>query len=184
MAITQTLAGMSLRAKAAIGVGIAAVAVTGAGAAGALPGPAQHVVASTVSSVTPLQFPDHANRHADLGKTTSSDATGTSDGQPGKDGQSIASTAPDNGVNTARNMPAGDHAPASVPADPSSDTSGDESQDSISPSSHNSNAPDTPGSQNSNAPDDPGSQSSNGIDTASATPAAAHLPTQVPPPHP
>jgi hypothetical protein len=62
-------------AKAALGIGIAAASVAGAGAAGALPGPVQHAMASAVSAVSPCEFPDQANTHADKGATTASDAT-------------------------------------------------------------------------------------------------------------
>jgi hypothetical protein len=145
-------------------------------------------VADTLNSVTPFHFPEGAKSHAEFGKTTSSDATGTSDGEPGVDGQSIASTAPDNGLNTARSTPAGDHVPTSVPVSSQSSGSSGEppenSTDTNDPGSPSSKAPDDRGQQSSNAPDNPGQQSSNGTNTASTTPAGSHVPTQVPPPHP
>jgi hypothetical protein len=195
LAVAQLLSGLSVGAKAALGVGVAAAAVTGAGAAGALPGPAQHVVAAAVNRVTPFEFPDdadnadnanthadNANTHADnadtqadFGQTVSSDATGTSDGQPGVDGLSIATTAAENGLSVARETPAGDHVPASVPPDAISSNGGTDQEPINTDESTEAN------SNSSNPPADPGSQSSNGIETASSTPAGDHVPTEVPP---
>ena len=58
MKIQGFLAGLGVAGKVALGASLAAAATTGAGAAGVLPGPVQHVVASTVSAVTPFEFPD------------------------------------------------------------------------------------------------------------------------------
>jgi hypothetical protein len=178
-AIAQTLTGLGFRAKAAIGLGVAVVAVTGAGAAGALPGPAQHVFAVAVCEVTPFHLPHHAHSHAGSGKTASSDATGTRDGQRAVDGPPIASTAADDGLNVAPNTLAVDPVQVSVPegAHNSGNAGGDsansnaphtnpESQSpnvpQTNPESQSSNAPQqTPGSPSSNAPGDPGSQRSN-----------------------
>ncbi|HVT76272.1 MAG TPA: hypothetical protein VHD87_04515 [Acidimicrobiales bacterium] len=52
------VAGLGLAAKVMLGAGVAAAATTGAGAAGVLPGPAQHVFAATVDSVTPFTVHD------------------------------------------------------------------------------------------------------------------------------
>jgi hypothetical protein len=55
------LGGMGVAGKIALGVGVAAAATTGAGAAGILPGPVQHAVASAVGAVTPFELPDPGN---------------------------------------------------------------------------------------------------------------------------
>jgi hypothetical protein len=180
LAAAQLLTGLSLGAKAALGIGVAAAAVTGAGAAGALPDAAQHAVASTLSTVTPFEFPDNAdtpdnaNTHADFGQTTSSDATGQSDGRHGVDGQSIASNAAENGLSVASDTPAGDHVPSSLPPEAPRSHGAEAGE------SGESNASTEVNSQSSNAPEDPGSQSSNGIDTAASTPAGDHVPPQLP----
>ena len=67
--LAAKLAGLGLAAKAALGLGIATTAVTGAGAAGVLPDPAQHAVASVVNAVSPLQLPD-PELSVDLDATT------------------------------------------------------------------------------------------------------------------
>jgi hypothetical protein len=121
MALAQRVSGLNIMAKAALGIGIAVAGVAGAGAAGALPDAAQHAVASTVSAVTPFEFPDSTDSHADFGKTTSSDATGASDDQKGVEGQSISSSAAQNGLTTASGTPASDHLPTSIPAGPPAD---------------------------------------------------------------
>lgn len=180
-AAAQFLAGLSIGAKVALGAGIAAASVTAAGAAGVLPEGLQHTVASTVSAVTPFEFPDQANTHADHGKTTSSDATGASDGQPGVDPHSVSSGAADNGLTTASQTPAGDHVPTSVPAGPPADPGAQSSNSSNADSAH----PDTTNSDRSNSehgtpPPDPGAPVSPANDTASATPGGAHLPPSVP----
>ena len=52
------LAGLGIAGKVALGASLAAAATTGAGAAGVLPKPLQHAVATTVSTITPFEFPD------------------------------------------------------------------------------------------------------------------------------
>jgi hypothetical protein len=180
-AIAQTLTGLGFRAKAAIGLGVAVVAVTGAGAAGALPGPAQHVFAVAVCEVTPFHLPHHAHSHAGSGKTASSDATGTRDGQRAVDGPPIASTAADDGLNVAPNTLAVDPVQVSVPEGAhNSGNAGDDSANSNAPQqtpgSPTSNAPQqTPGSPSSNAPADPDPQSSNApVDPGSQSENAPH----------
>jgi len=154
------IAGLGAAAKAAIGVGVAVAAVTAAGAVGALPGPAQHAVSATVKAVTPFEFPDHASSHADFGKTVSSDATGATDGQHGVDGQSVSSTAANNGLDVARQTPAGDHVPSSVPPAHSDESSSSES---------------------SGHADDASTNRSSAGDNASDTPGADHVPPSIPP---
>ena len=58
MKIKGLVAGLGIAGKLALGASLAAAATTGAGAAGILPGPVQHVVASTVGAVTPFHFDD------------------------------------------------------------------------------------------------------------------------------
>ncbi len=57
-ALGAKLAGMGLAAKAALGLGVAAMSTTAAAAAGVLPDPAQHAVASVVNAVSPFDVPD------------------------------------------------------------------------------------------------------------------------------
>jgi hypothetical protein len=58
MKIKGFLAGLGVAGKLALGAGVAAATTTGAGAAGVLPGPVQHAVASAVGAVTPFELPD------------------------------------------------------------------------------------------------------------------------------
>ena len=58
MKIKGLVAGLGIAGKVALGASLAAAATTGAGAAGILPGPVQHVVASTVDAVTPFHLDD------------------------------------------------------------------------------------------------------------------------------
>lgn len=129
--------GLSLLAKAGLGLGLIAASSTAAGAAGVLPGPAQHVVATVVGAATPFSFPDKASDKADHGRTVSSDATGASDGVRGVDGGDVSgavratpSTSAGGGTTTgdpvgpstgatgldrANETPAAGHVPTSVP---------------------------------------------------------------------
>lgn len=96
--LADRLAGRGIFAKAALGAALVAASATAAGAAGALPGPAQHAVATVVSVATPFTFPDSTGAGASSGKATfgatvSSDATGASDGVHGVDGQSVSDAA-------------------------------------------------------------------------------------------
>lgn len=93
MPIPQFIAGLSLFGKVALGVGVAAAATGGAGAAGVLPGPVQHAVASSVDAVTPFSFPDKANDHATVGDQTSTDAHDTT---TGVDGHQVSDDAKNN----------------------------------------------------------------------------------------
>jgi hypothetical protein len=73
MKIKGFLAGLGVAGKVALGGGVAFACTTGAGAAGVLPGPMQHVVASAVDSVTPFSMPDgehHDKVTAPPGTTT------------------------------------------------------------------------------------------------------------------
>jgi len=67
--LVKTLVG-GLAAKVAFGMGVAAASVTAAGAAGVLPDPAQHAVASVVSAATPFAVPDPATVTLDVSGDT------------------------------------------------------------------------------------------------------------------
>ena len=78
--LVKTVLG-SLAAKLAFGVGAAAASVTAAGAAGVLPDPAQHAVASVVEATTPFALPDPSTvtdqvRPDILGSTTTTTVGG------------------------------------------------------------------------------------------------------------
>ncbi len=65
MKIKGLVAGLGIAGKVALGAGLAAAATTGAGAAGVLPGPVQHAVASAFDTVTPFSMPDAPAEHHD-----------------------------------------------------------------------------------------------------------------------
>ena len=58
--LVKTLLG-GLVAKVAMGVGVATASVAAAGAAGVLPDPAQHAVATVVAATTPFNVPDKSD---------------------------------------------------------------------------------------------------------------------------
>jgi len=168
--VAARLAGMGLWAKAALGATLVAASATAAGAVGALPGPAQHAVATVVGAATPFTFPDSANAKAGFGATVSSDATGASDGVHGVDGTAVSGAARDKhgdegtagadgtpvgpntgatGLDRANETPAAGHVPTSAPVA-------------------------------TGKPTTPGSEGSKGLDTASTTPAGDKIPTTVP----
>jgi len=68
MKIQGVLAGLGVFGKVALGASLAAAATTGAGAAGILPGPVQHVVATTVDAVTPFHLPGGGQSHVAFGR--------------------------------------------------------------------------------------------------------------------
>ncbi|MDQ3641997.1 MAG: hypothetical protein M3450_11205 [Actinomycetota bacterium] len=162
---------LGLVAKAAMGLTLVAASTTAAGAAGVLPAPAQHVVATVVDVATPFTFPDETKDKANFGATVGADATGASDGVPGVDGKAVSDAArnktkPDGpsgvpggngvgantgakGLDRANETPAAGHAPTSVPG--------------------------------GGAAVVPGSPAANGLGTANTTPAAGKVPTSVPP---
>lgn len=154
--LTAKLAGLGMAAKAGMGLTLAAASTTAAGAAGVLPAPVQHAVATAVSTATPFSFPDTADSHAVVGAAVSVDATGATDGVPGVDGKAVADAAKaqagansgTTGLDRANQTPAAGHVPTSVPV---------------------------------GAPATPGAPASTGLGTASGTPAAGHVPSTVPP---
>ncbi len=72
-----------LAAKLALGMGVATASVTAAGAAGVLPDPAQHAVASVVAATSPFTIPDRsdvkalASEDEPDGSTTTTSSTTT-----------------------------------------------------------------------------------------------------------
>ena len=163
---------LGLVAKAAMGLTLGAASTTAAGAAGVLPAPAQHAVATVVDAATPFTFPDETKSKANVGATVSADATGASDGVPGVDGKAVSDAARNKtkpggpsgvpggngvgantgakGLDRANETPAAGHAPTSVPG-------------------------------GGGAAVVPGSPAANGLGTAATTPAAGNVPTSVPP---
>ncbi len=191
MIIAELLAGLSVAAKAGFGISAAAAAVTAGGAAGVLPGPAQHAVATGVEAVTPFSFPDKANDKADFGGTVSTDAR---DG--GVDGATVSSEAKlngeanrpadpgQNGLDQANTTPAAGHAPTSVPGGQPT-TAGTPSSTGLATAGGTPAAGHVPtsvpaGPPASTPPAGAGTQSTAGLGTASSTPAAGRVPTSVP----
>jgi hypothetical protein len=160
----RRLAGLGLAAKVALGVGVAAASTTAAGAAGVLPAPAQHAVASVVDATTPFAFPDRASDKAVTGATVRGDATGASDGVAGVDGKAVSDAARNKGQGTAGSGGANSGTGSSGNAGTTgSDNSGS-------------------GSGNAGSGNGVGSSSTGatGLDRANETPAAGNVPTSVP----
>ena len=163
---------LGLVAKAALGLTLVAASTTAAGAAGVLPAPAQHAVATVVDAATPFTFPDQTRDKANFGATVSADATGASDGVPDVDGKAVSDAARSKtqpgdtsgapagngvgantgtkGLDRANETPAAGHAPTSVPV-------------------------------GGGAAVGPGPRAANGLGPANGTPAAGKVPTSVPP---
>jgi hypothetical protein len=74
-ALAAKLAGLGMAAKAALGLALATASVASAGAAGVLPDPAQHAVATVVNATSPLHIPDTTD--ADDSTKTVTDLTGS-----------------------------------------------------------------------------------------------------------
>lgn len=127
--LAAKLSAAGLAAKAGVGLTMAAASVTGAAAAGVLPDPVQHAVAGVANVVSPIEFPDQADDPADFGERVSDDAR---DDEAGVDGSVIADEArqlgedrraeagvPEDpaakGLDRARQTPATDYLPATVP---------------------------------------------------------------------
>lgn len=149
--IVETLAGLSLAAKATLGVSVAAASVTAAGAAGALPGPAQHAVSSAVEAVTPFSFPDEAHDRAEFGERVSAEAR---DG--GVDGTAVSEAARQQGAARRAEAPAAAAKVPQVEVEVDVDVDEDDGR---------------------GRPAQPGQT---GLDRAAQTPAADHVPTSVP----
>ena len=87
------LAGLGAASKAALGLGVAAASVTGAGAAGILPDPAQHAVATAVSAATPFELPDPDGVVAGADDSDGTDGSQNGDDTEGDTGGDDADTA-------------------------------------------------------------------------------------------
>ena len=198
--LSTKLVGLGMAAKAGMGLAVAAAGVTTAGAAGVLPAPVQHAVATTAAAATPFTFPDSARTSAVMGATVSADATGASDGVKGVDGQTVAEAAKaagttdaattdaatsDAGTHTpvgantgatgldrANQTPAAGHVPTSVPVP----------QNVGSPAAVVASTPaaDHVPTSVPAIPAGAGSQAATGLATAATTPAAGHVPSSVP----
>ena len=153
-----------LTAKVAgLSVALMAVGTTAAAAAGVLPDPAQHAVATVVEAATPFSFPDKTTAKATVGSTTSADANRPTIPSVGRNGAGGATNSSVPGSGTAGGNGAGG-GPGATGLDRANQT----------PAAGN-----VPTSLPANAgrPDSPGS---NGLDTAATTPAAGRAPTSVP----
>jgi hypothetical protein len=144
---------------AGLTVAMMAAGTTAAAAAGVLPDPAQHAVATVVEAATPFSFPDKTTVNTTV-KATVGSTTGAGPGRPtipsvGRNGAGGAPTtalsgadggAGPTGLDRANQTPAAGNVPTSLPA-------------------------------NAGRPADPGPK---GLDTAATTPAAGKAPTSVP----
>ena len=105
MKIKGLVAGLGIAGKVALGASLAAAATTGAGAAGILPGPVQHVVASTVDAVTPF--------HLDDGQGQSGSNEGAGATEPSSTTQPATTTTeqqePSTTIATTTSLPGGGH---------------------------------------------------------------------------
>ena len=96
--LVKTLLG-GLVAKVAMGVGVATASVAAAGAAGVLPDPAQHAVASVVAAATPFSLPNPSDEttlatedDTTGGSTTTTSTTSTTLAGSGDDRDGTAGT--------------------------------------------------------------------------------------------
>ena len=139
---TTTAAGraasLGFAAKLGLGTAAAALSMAGAAAAGVLPEQANDAVRHAVEAVTPVEFTEPADEHpTNFGDRVSRDATGTSDGQRGVDGDTISDEAPgairrpadpgppaSTGLDRAAQTPAVPHLPADAPATNAAETNG------------------------------------------------------------
>lgn len=120
--LARNVAAAGLAARIALGAGVAAAGMTGAAAAGVLPGPVQDAVAGAMETVTPFEFPRHADDRPEPSPGVipgdSNLAPGTvpdepSDGLPGSadpqvpsaPGMSPAGSAPSSPAPTAGTVP-------------------------------------------------------------------------------
>ena len=88
-------ASLGFAAKVGLGTAAAALSMTGAAAAGVLPDQANDAVRHAVEVVTPVEFTKPSHEHpTNFGQRVSRDATGTSDGVNGVDGDVISDEAP------------------------------------------------------------------------------------------
>ncbi|MGH2475240.1 MAG: hypothetical protein ACRDIL_08230, partial [Candidatus Limnocylindrales bacterium] len=122
---TARAASLGFAAKLGLGAAAATLGMAGAAAAGVLPDQANNAVRHAVEAVTPVEFTEPADEDpTNFGDRVSKDATGTSDGQRGVDGDTISDEAPgavhrpddpgqpaSTGLDRAAQMPAAPHLP-------------------------------------------------------------------------
>jgi hypothetical protein len=94
--LVKTFVG-SLAAKVALGMGVAAASMTAAGAAGVLPSPAQHAMASVVGATTPFVLPDPSTVTVQSGHDTPTSSTVTARAGGTEDGAIVGAAADKNG---------------------------------------------------------------------------------------
>ena len=202
-ALTTKLAGLGMAAKAGMGLTLAAASTTAAGAAGVLPAPAQHAVATVVSSATPFSFPDTANSAAGVGAKAATDATGTLDATvsdatktvtdatktvtdaakipagTGGSGVSVGANTGATGLARANETPAAGKVPPSLPAAAAASGVGSQGSTGLSTANGTPAAGRVPTSVPV-ASGSAGSQGSTGVGIANGTPAAGRIPANVP----
>jgi hypothetical protein len=126
---------LGLAAKLGVGTAVAAVGMAGAAAAGVLPDRAGDALRHAVEAVTPVEFTERTNEDpSNFGERVSNDATGTSDGEPGVDGDAISDEAPGaahrpadpaaQGLDRAGETPAAPYLPDDVPSPQASGPTG------------------------------------------------------------
>ncbi|MFP5375483.1 MAG: hypothetical protein ACLGIO_01700 [Acidimicrobiia bacterium] len=74
--VGRRVAAAGAAGRAALATSVALAGITAAGAAGALPGAAQHIVATAVEAITPFQLPDQADDEAGGERRRGAGATG------------------------------------------------------------------------------------------------------------
>jgi hypothetical protein len=144
--VATKIASLGIAAKAGIGVGVAAAAVTTAGVAGVVPVP--DLDSSGSRPAIEVELPDVPTPDADQGLQMANDAIS---GQlPTRDESEAAGKPEVTGIDRARQTPATQHLPSTLPARPDG------------------------------VPTSNGGASTTGIDQARQTPAADYLPSFVP----
>ena len=179
------LAGLGMAAKAGLGLTLVAASTTAAAAAGVLPAPAQHAVATVVDAATPFTFPDAATQKAEPGASASAEATGASDGVAPVDGRAVKEkrTLPTSLPSGAQvgTVPSGTGTDA--PPAKAAGAGADKGSTGLARATQTPAAGRAPTSVPAAAgpPVAPGSRASKGLDVANSTPAAGRVPTGVPP---
>jgi len=151
--LVRKVAGWRTAVVLGMGVVLAATGMTVAGAAGVLPAPAQHVVATVVEAATPFTFPDATEEKGDVGTKAGTDPGGVPDPPSGTDGRTGGSPATGGPGESPASQPTPTPAPGAT-------TSTDDGQG--------------PGGAGANG-------GATGLDRAGQTPAAGHVPTDGPP---
>ena len=173
MPVPQFIAGLSLAGKISLGVVVAAAAAGGAGAAGVLPDPMQHTVATSVDTVAPFTFPDNANSNSEFGNNTSTDAH---DDTPGVDGTQVSTDA-----KATHGKP---DAPSTPDTTGKPETAGDEASQHGIGATVSADATDggvDGATVSDTAKAHAAASAQAGLDHAATTPAQDHVPTSLPP---